>query len=40
MQIRVFVCATITEHSLRLVAEPELKLKMELELELEAVASF
>lgn len=37
MQIRVFVCATITEHSLRLVAEPELKLKMELELELEAV---
>lgn len=38
MQIRVFVCATITEHSLRLVAEPELKLKMKLELELEAVA--
>lgn len=38
MQIRVFVCATITEHSLRLVAEPELKLKMELELELEAIA--
>lgn len=40
MQIRVFVCATITEHSLRLVAEPELKLKlkMELEQELEAVA--
>lgn len=38
MQIRVFVCATITKHSLRFVAEPELKLKLELELVPEAVA--